>query len=128
MFVNALLPGLSRSKGFSQEQLERATGIKHSTMSGYWSGRLRLGGQNAQKIADVLGIALSDLIGEPHGRQEMEGLVLELILRRLDALEASLEERGQIVADSLEKVTTLLEHLAAEGQLDTASTRAKAKD
>ena len=61
MFVGALLPGLSRSKGFSQEQLERATGIGHSTMSGYWSGRLRLGDKNARKIAAALEVSISEL-------------------------------------------------------------------
>jgi transcriptional regulator with XRE-family HTH domain len=59
--VSATLPGLARSKGFSQRQLEEATGIGHSTMSRYWSGRGGLGEKNARRIANALGVNISDL-------------------------------------------------------------------
>jgi transcriptional regulator with XRE-family HTH domain len=59
--VSQVLPSLARSKGFSQAKLEDATGIDHSTMSRYWSGRGGLGEKNAAKIARVLDVEISDL-------------------------------------------------------------------
>lgn len=88
-----------------QADLEEATGIGHSTISGYWSGRLRLGDTNAPKIARALGVSLEVLLAEidppspDETKRRLQALearddvdpdvvaVLELLARRLDALD-----------------------------------------
>lgn len=54
-----LLPLWTRVGG--RDRLAELTGITGATLSGYNTGRLRLGEKNAQKIADALEITLADL-------------------------------------------------------------------
>ena len=98
--VSRLLPPLARDKGYSQAKLEEATGIGHSTMSRYWSGRGGLGEKNARRIADVLEVSLEDL-----GLSEEGEVVDDLMNLRhsLAALEESLRLLTARVA-ALERV------------------------
>jgi transcriptional regulator with XRE-family HTH domain len=114
--VSAVLPELAKSRGFNQAQLEEATQIGHSTMSGYWSGRLTLGLGNARKIAAVLKVDLSELGYQenPAAPAQVEvsrliaqvedvlerggsevGAILRLLARRLDALELAVAQSGR---------------------------------
>lgn len=91
--VSGVLPALARSRGFSQAKLEEATGIGHSTMSRYWSGRGGLGLTNGRRIADVLEVELSEL-----GLSE-DGLHEEALLRRLESLAVEAERgRSAVIA------------------------------
>lgn len=80
----------------NQAQLEKVTGIGHSTMSGYWSNRLALGLQNGAKIADALGVTIE-----------------ELGLRRDDAfspqrdLQTELRDLREVVEDAAERIGAL---------------------
>ncbi len=93
--VSKILPPLARGKGFSQARLEEATGIGHSTMSRYWSGRGGLGEKNARRIADALDVAVSDL-----GLSEEVAAVDEIadLRRALAALEETVALLTQRVA------------------------------
>lgn len=86
IYVGAVLPGLTRTRGFNQAQLELATGIAHSTMSGYWSGRKPLGIKNGRKIASALSVSISDLgLTDPTDR-ETDPLIAQAaaLLRELE--------------------------------------------
>ena len=93
--VSRVLPALARSKGFSQGRLEDATGIAHSTMSRYWSGRGGLGEKNARKIAAVLGVELNDL-----GLSEEEEA--GDVLTNLRHAHAALEETVRLLTERVE--------------------------
>lgn len=93
--VSGVLPALARSKGFSQARLEKATGIGHSTMSRYWSGRGGLGEKNGRLIADVLGVEVRDL-----GLAEEEAAASDLENLRL--AHAALEETVRLLARRVE--------------------------
>jgi len=86
--VGAVLPGLARSHGYSQKQLEKATGIGHSTMSGYWSGRRPLGEKNGKKIAAALGVPLSEL-----GLTDPQDLQADPLIAQAEALLHELRRR-----------------------------------
>jgi transcriptional regulator with XRE-family HTH domain len=95
--VSGVLPHLARSKGYSQARLEEATGIGHSTMSRYWSGRGGLGEKNGRRIAEVLDVSLEELglgaatAGDDLGNLRLAHAALEEALRLLTARVEALE-------------------------------------
>lgn len=93
--VGSALKSLAKERGFSQPKLEAATGIGHSTMSGYWSGRLGLGLKNGRKIADALGVEISAL-----GLSEAEEAASAETDLRL--AHAALEETVRLLAERVE--------------------------
>ena len=103
--VSDILRALLRERGWRQEDLAEATGISRSTINGYCTGRLGLGGLNAQKVADAFGITLAELgQPEPAGwRQRLEADVQALSQALEQALEANrlLEERVATVEKTL---------------------------
>lgn len=106
-YAGDVIKRLAAERGLKQADLEQRTGIGHSTMSGYWSNRLRLGDQNAPLVAAALGVSLEVLSAEVaqdapagHTHRLLRSLgergdvdpdvvtALELLARRLDALES----------------------------------------
>lgn len=102
-------------------RLARESGVPRESVSKILGHKRGLGEEVAPKLARPLELDPSVLLPPPSER-----VTLQTILRRLDEVEASLEERGQIVADALDRVTTLLERLVAQARLDTE--RAKATE
>jgi transcriptional regulator with XRE-family HTH domain len=94
--AGAAIRKYAKLAGMNQADLEMATGIGHSTISGYWSSRLRLGHGNARKIAAVLDVTLEEL-----GLSEEEAADDEAGLRR------ALAALGETVAVLNDRVTAL---------------------
>lgn len=113
--VSGVLPALARSKGFSQAQLEKATGIGHSTMSRYWSGRGGLGEKNGRLIADALGVEIRDL-----GLAEEEAAANDLA--NLRHAQVALEEAVRLLTQRVE----VLERKRATPQRVPATQKRKA--
>lgn len=96
--VSGVLPELARSKGYSQARLEEATGIGHSTMSRYYSGRGGLGQKNGKRIAAVLEVDVRDLglrveeeVADDLGNLRLAHAALEETVRLLTQRVAALE-------------------------------------
>ena len=107
--VSQLLPALARSRGFNQAQLEKATGIAHSTMSRYWSGSGGLGLGNGRKIAAALDVEISAL-----GLSEADAAVtLETLDRRLQSIEAELARVFEELEKGRRTIANTLEALEA---------------
>lgn len=117
-----------KPKRWSQLDLAVALGVSPASIYRWEKGRLPSMNELV-RLSEVLDIPLEELTEPPERRVEMDDLrdALGTILRRLDALEASLEERGQIVADSLDRATTLLERLVAQARLDSEQAKASPK-
>ena len=57
------------TRGLSQEEFASRAGIHRTYVSSIELGKVRLGLDIAKKVADGLGIALSDLVAEAEGEQ-----------------------------------------------------------
>ena len=114
-----------KPKRWSQLDLAVALGVSPASIYRWEKGRLPSMNELV-RLSEILDIPLEELTEPPERRVEMDDLrdALGTILHRLDELEASVEERGQIVADSLDRTATLLEHLVGRAHPDTE--RAKA--
>jgi transcriptional regulator with XRE-family HTH domain len=72
-----------------RDGLADVTGIQPSTISGYNTGRLRLGITNGERIAQALGVTIFEL-GAPTAEEAAAGAVT--LLERVEALEAELAD------------------------------------
>lgn len=112
-------------KPWSQFDLALAVGVSPSTIYRWEKGRLPSMNELI-RLAEVLEVPLEEFTEPPERRVALGdlGMALETILLRLDVVEAAMEERGQIVADALDRVTALLEHLVAQEPPDSGQAKA----
>jgi DNA-binding transcriptional regulator YdaS (Cro superfamily) len=82
-----------------RDRLAALTHIQPATLSGYNTGRLKLGTRNAEKIAAALEVSLADL-GAPEAAAADDPTSRPL-LDRLQALEAALEQQREDSARAL---------------------------
>ncbi len=93
--VSGVLPTLLAERGMTQEELANRTKIVRATVNGYCSGRLRLGADNARRIAAVLGVEPAVLMPPPpRSTVDLE--------RQIDEQAKQIEALTQVVA----KLTT----------------------
>lgn len=88
-----------------RDALATLTGIPGPNLSGYNTGRLRLGEDTARKIADALHVTLADL-----GRPDEEDSITAKLDQILERLPIDLERQ---IADQLHQQAALLESLSA---------------
>lgn len=85
-----LEPLWSRLKG-RRDELADLTGIRGTMLSGYNSGKLKLGMRNAVKIADALGVSVYDLgaprVPERQFLVSMMGQILTELQRDIQAVD-----------------------------------------
>lgn len=55
---------IMREKGFTQEELSKATGLSIGTLSNFANGKSELMYSNARKVAKVLGVPMEELVEE----------------------------------------------------------------
>lgn len=73
-----------------RDKLAEATGIRGSTLSGYNTGRLPLGKDNAARIAEALGVTTADL-GEPSEPPEIDAPTVRRLLREVAEVKAQID-------------------------------------
>ncbi len=94
--VSGILPTLLAERGMTQEELAKRTSIVRATVNGYCSGRLRLGADNARRIAAALGVSVVVLMPPP------------------DRPMADLERQIAEQAKQIEALTQIVAKLAAD--------------
>lgn len=63
--LNRILKDIKKSKKISQAQIARLMGVAPSNITEWVKGRSSPGPETITKLAEVLGVAVSDLIDEP---------------------------------------------------------------
>lgn len=80
-----------------RDELAALTGILGPTLSGYNSGRLRLGIDNATRIVDALTAKGHEVSLRDVGSPELERAQMEVLSERVSAVEAALRQLlGQV--------------------------------
>lgn len=87
----------------TQQWLSEATGIQVGTINGYCTGRLRLGADNAVKLAAALEVSPS-LLQQPDSPPPDPASRLAEVEARVEQLRAELRERTGIAEDVVETV------------------------
>lgn len=88
------LSALLRQRGLTQKELAQRTGLTPAAISRYLSGARKPRAIIVAKIAEVLDVDPSDLLGS-RVEQEIDGAV-QLIARNANSL--SEEQRGELIA------------------------------
>lgn len=107
--VAGLLEPIWSAKFGTRDNLARVTGIPGPALSGYNTGRLRLGIENARKIADAAGVSLAEL-GAPEEatRDDPRSVPLLDRLATVEGRVADLERiRDELVASMLGRLDSL---------------------
>ena len=96
IFLNDTLPPLLEAKGWTQERLAEATGIRRTDINAICKGRTSVGPDRLQRIAGALEVSLLDLdVGDP-----AELAARSAVLRdRVAVLESALDEVRRELAE-----------------------------